>query len=111
MQDGCKVYMDCYMASNGSWFMVTWIIFQKPSFGGRPNTKPLGDHGIPNARDHRFIPLHTQAKSCDYEIVRGQKKVSQGRPNTPPQSCSVVTYPQVECEGICNWALNQMLFQ
>ena len=28
MQDGCKVYMDSYMASNGSSFMVTWIIFQ-----------------------------------------------------------------------------------
>ena len=27
MQDGCKVYMDSYMASNGSCFMVTWIIF------------------------------------------------------------------------------------
>jgi hypothetical protein len=28
MQDGCKVYMDSYMASNGSYFMVTWIIFK-----------------------------------------------------------------------------------
>ena len=28
MQDGCKVYMDSYMASNGSCFMVTWIIFE-----------------------------------------------------------------------------------
>ena len=27
MQDGCKVYMDSYMASNGSCFMVTWTIF------------------------------------------------------------------------------------
>jgi hypothetical protein len=27
MQDGCTVYMDSYMASNGSCFMVTWIIF------------------------------------------------------------------------------------
>jgi hypothetical protein len=27
LQDGCKVYMDSYMASNGSCFMVTWIIF------------------------------------------------------------------------------------
>jgi hypothetical protein len=26
MQDGCKVYMDSYMASNGSCFMVTWTI-------------------------------------------------------------------------------------
>ena len=28
MQDGCKVYVDSYMASNGSCFMVTWIIFE-----------------------------------------------------------------------------------
>ena len=27
-QDGCKVYMDSYMASNGSCFMVTWTIFK-----------------------------------------------------------------------------------
>ena len=28
MQDGCKVYMDSYIASNGSCLMVTWIIFK-----------------------------------------------------------------------------------
>ena len=28
MQDGCQVYMDSYVASNGSCFMVTWTIFQ-----------------------------------------------------------------------------------
>ena len=28
MQDGCKDYMDSYMTSNGSCFMVTWIIFK-----------------------------------------------------------------------------------
>jgi hypothetical protein len=28
MEDGCKVYMDPYMSSNGSSFMVTWIIFK-----------------------------------------------------------------------------------
>jgi len=27
-QDGCKVYMDSYMASNGSCFMVTWTTFK-----------------------------------------------------------------------------------
>ena len=40
-------------------------------------------------------PLHTQAKSCDYEIVRAQKKVSEGRPKTPPKACRVVANPQV----------------
>jgi hypothetical protein len=28
MQDGCKVYMDSYMAPNGLCFMVTWIILK-----------------------------------------------------------------------------------
>jgi hypothetical protein len=28
MQDGCKVYMDSYMASKGSCFMVTWTILK-----------------------------------------------------------------------------------
>ena len=28
MQDGCKVYMDSYIASNGSCFLGTWIIFE-----------------------------------------------------------------------------------
>ena len=28
MQDECKVYMDSYMASNGSCFVVIWPIFQ-----------------------------------------------------------------------------------
>ena len=28
MQDGCRVYMDSYMATNGSCFMVTWITFK-----------------------------------------------------------------------------------
>ena len=48
-----KVYMDTYMASNGSCFMVPWTI-QKPPLGGRPNTKP-GDHDILNAHNHWFI--------------------------------------------------------
>ena len=28
MQDGCKVYMDSYMAWNGSCFIITWTIFK-----------------------------------------------------------------------------------
>ena len=28
MQDGCKVYMDSYMAPNGSCFIVTWTLFK-----------------------------------------------------------------------------------
>ena len=32
-----------------------------------------------------WVPLHTWAKSRDQSIVRAQKKVSKGRPNTPPK--------------------------
>jgi len=39
--------------------------------------------------------FYTQAKSRDHETVRAEKKVLQGRPNTPPISCSVVTDPKV----------------
>ena len=28
MHDGCKVYMNSYMASHGSRFMVTWVVFK-----------------------------------------------------------------------------------
>ena len=28
MQDGCKSYMDSYMASNGSCYMVAWTILK-----------------------------------------------------------------------------------
>ena len=28
MQDGYKVYVDSYMASNGSCMMVTWTVFK-----------------------------------------------------------------------------------
>ena len=50
MQEGCKVFLDSYWASNGSCFMVTWTIFQKPPLGGRPTTKP-GDPGTPNTHN------------------------------------------------------------
>ena len=54
----CKMdvnYMDSYMASNGSCFVVTWTLFFKtPPLEGRLDTK-LGDHGTLNARNYWFI--------------------------------------------------------
>jgi hypothetical protein len=50
-------------------------------------------------------PSHT-AKSRDHEIVRAQKKVSKGRPNTPAKLRSVVMDPRTEV--ICDRALNHM---
>jgi hypothetical protein len=55
MQDGCKVYMESYMASNGLIFHGRLDYFQEPPLGGRPNTKPLGDHGTPNVDNRWFI--------------------------------------------------------
>jgi hypothetical protein len=54
MQDGCKVHMESYMASNGSFFHGHLDYFQKPSLGGRSNTKP-GDYGTLNAHNCWFI--------------------------------------------------------
>jgi hypothetical protein len=54
MQDGCKVYMDSYMASNGLCFHGPLDYFQKPLLGGRLNTK-LGDHDTPNPHNRWFI--------------------------------------------------------
>ena len=55
MQDGCEVYVDSYMASNESCFMVTWTTFKNRPLEGRPNKKKPRDHGIPNAHNRRFI--------------------------------------------------------
>ena len=67
MQDGRKVYMDSYMTSNGSCFMVTWTMFKKPLLGGRPYTKP-GEHGTPNTHNHWFILFYHVWGSAWIEI-------------------------------------------
>ena len=54
MQDGCKAYMDSYMTSNGSCFMVTWTIFKNHLLEVGLTTK-LGDHGTPNAHNRWFV--------------------------------------------------------
>ena len=54
MQGGCKVYVDSYMASNGSCFMVTWAIFKNHLLEVGPTQQPV-DHGTPNAHNCWFI--------------------------------------------------------
>ena len=49
-----KVYMDSYMASNVSCFMVAWTIFRNHLLEVSRNTK-LGDHGTPIAHNRWFI--------------------------------------------------------
>ena len=53
-EDGYKVYMNFYRASNGSWFMVNWTIFKNRllEVGLTQNRET---HGIPNAHNRCFV--------------------------------------------------------
>ena len=55
MQDGCRVYMDSYMATNGSCFMVTWITFKNHllKVGLTQNRETI--YGSPDAHNRWFI--------------------------------------------------------
>ena len=48
-----------------------------------------------NGRGRGIRATSHTSQGGDHNIVRAQKKVSKGRPNTPPKSCSAVTDPQV----------------
>ena len=63
-----STWMESCMASNGSCFMVTRTIFQKPSFGGRPNTKLVGDHGTMNAHNRWFVLFYRAWEPAWIEI-------------------------------------------
>ena len=48
MQDGCKVYMDSYMASYGSCFMITRLVSKNHLLEvGLTQNEPLGAKGPP----------------------------------------------------------------
>ena len=55
MQDGCKVYMGSYVASNESCFMVTWTILKNHllEVGLTQNRETI--YGTPNAHNGWFI--------------------------------------------------------
>ena len=54
MQVGCKAYMESYQHGiERIMFHGHLDHFQNPPLGGRPTTKS-GDHGTPNAHNHRF---------------------------------------------------------
>ena len=53
MQDGCKVYTDPYVASHGSRFMVTWIIFKNLLLEVVLTLNQ--DHGTSNSHNRWFI--------------------------------------------------------
>ena len=71
MQDGCNIYMDSYMASNGSSFMVTWTIFKnhllEVGLTQKQETMALRTLTTVNLfyfimredpREHKFIEMH-----------------------------------------------------
>jgi hypothetical protein len=46
--------------------------FQKSPLGGRPDTKPMGDHGTPHAHNRWFILLyHVWGPSLKWHLVEG----------------------------------------
>ena len=67
MQDGCKVYMDSYMASNGSCFMVTWTILKTHLVEVSP-TQHRKTNGTPNVHNRWFF-LFYQKYSLKQHLV------------------------------------------
>ena len=55
VQNRWKVYVDSYMACKWIMFHGHLDYFQKPPLACRPNTKPLGDHGVPKSHIRWFI--------------------------------------------------------
>ena len=58
LQDGCKLYMDSYMASNGSCFMVTWIAFKNQ----------LLEVGLTQKRETMAVQMLTTVDLFDFII-------------------------------------------
>ena len=61
----CECNMDVKSTWIPTWHQmdrVSWslgLISKPPPLGGRPNTKPLGDHRTPNTHNHHmFIPFY-----------------------------------------------------
>ena len=81
VQDGCKVYMDSDVASNGSWLVATWIFFEHHLLEVGL-TRNRGGPGTPNAHNCWFIPflscVRTRGNRNSFEIAcgwgHGQKK-------------------------------------
>ena len=57
MQDGCNVYMETYMASNGSCFMVTWTIL-KSHLLKEGLTQNRHTMALKNAHNHWLILIY-----------------------------------------------------
>ena len=60
---GYKVYLDSYMVSNGSSFMVTWSMFQNHLFGVGP-TQNQETMTTLNVHNHWFILFLSCVRTC-----------------------------------------------
>ena len=58
-----------------------------------------------------YMPLHTQAKSRDWEILRAQMKVSKGRPNTLQNHVMWSRALKRSVKSCTTGPLNQKLFR
>ena len=74
----------------------TWHLpgYEHPSMQPWAGYHPCG-MGLNMGGMWQLGPFYTRAKSYDLEIVEDHKKVSKGRPNTPPKSCSVAELGQL----------------
>ena len=73
MLEGPTEFVNARWMSSRHGFLhgIEWIVFhgrldcfQKPLLGGRPNTKPLGDHGTPNAYDMLVYSNLSCVRTC-----------------------------------------------
>ena len=67
MQDGCKVHMDSYMASIGSCFMVTWLIFKNHFM----------EVGLPQNRETMALQMHTTVELLYFIICENPHEKNQ----------------------------------
>ena len=73
MQDGCRVYMDSYMASNGSCFMLIWTILKNllVEVGLKGNRESMTLRMLTTIGLFSFIMCEKQHESKFIEIAFG----------------------------------------
>ena len=106
MQDGCIFYIDSYMASNVSCFMVTWSLglFSKAPLWGGFHTK-LGDHVTPNAHNHWFMLLFRVWRPSWTEIHWNSIRLSTWSHVTSHHTWGSMTTLH-DFRGVWGWPLN-----
>ena len=109
MQDGCRVYMESYMPSNGSCFLGHLDYFQKPPLGGRSNTKH-GDHGTPNAHNRWFIPFFYHNWGSEWIKTHWNSIWLRTRSHMPSQYTWESMTTLHDFGGVLGWPLNTLFW-